>query len=86
MSKSVKYFLFALTFILMGLLIGFYVKDNVGGSTRISSDQGMKKLQQSLYFIENNYVEEPQRTQLIEEAIQGITDNLDPHSFYIPAK
>jgi len=86
MSKSVKYFLFALTFVLMGLLIGFYVKDNVGGSTRISSDQGLKKLQQSLYFIENNYVEEPQRTQLIEEAIQGITDNLDPHSFYIPAK
>jgi len=86
MSKSVKYFLFALTFVLMGLLIGFYVKDNVGGSTMISSDQGLKKLQQSLYFIENNYVEEPQRTQLIEEAIQGITDNLDPHSFYIPAK
>ena len=65
---------------------GFNDKDNVSGVSGVSSVNCLTKLQQSLYFIENDYVESSQRDALIEEAIQGITENLDPHSFYIPAK
>lgn len=86
MSNFIKYSLLALIFIFIGLVAGFKIKDSIPGNPRIQIDGGIKKIQQSLYFIEKNYVESPDHSELIEDAVQGIMDQLDPHSIYIPAK
>jgi len=85
MSKVVKYFLFGGSFIVIGLLVGFKIKDNIPVHAMVNIDRGLQKLQQTLVFIENNYVEEPDHNKLVDDAIQGIMKGLDPHSFYIPA-
>ncbi|GAB4410146.1 MAG: S41 family peptidase [Bacteroidia bacterium] len=85
MSKIIKYFLFGFAFIVIGLLAGFQIKDHVPGGTIINLDSGLRKLQKALLFVENNYVEEPDANKLVDDAIKGLMEGLDPHSFYIPA-
>lgn len=86
MNKSIKYLLFGFALIIVGLLAGFKIKGNVPGSSAADIDSGMKKLQKTLLFIENNYVEQPNHDKLVDDAINGLLEGLDPHSFYIPAK
>jgi len=86
MNKSIKYFLFGFALIIVGLLAGFKIKGNVPGSSAADIDSGMRKLQKTLLFIENNYVEQPNHDKLVDDAINGLLKGLDPHSFYIPAK
>lgn len=85
MNKVIKYFLFSFGFVIVGLLVGFTIKDNVPGGRLASIDSGLKKLQDAFMFIEENYVEEPDHEKLVDDAIKGIMEGLDPHSFYIPA-
>lgn len=85
MNYALRYILFALACIILGLLLGFNIKARIpnGGNARL--DDGLQKLQETLYFIENNYVDELDQEQLVDDAIRGIMEGLDPHSFYIPA-
>ncbi|MEZ4825895.1 MAG: S41 family peptidase [Bacteroidia bacterium] len=85
MNKLIKYSLFGFAFVIIGLLAGFKIKDHVPGSTMANIDTGLKKLEQTFMFIENNYVEEPNHNKLVDDAIKGLLEGLDPHSFYIPA-
>jgi carboxyl-terminal processing protease len=85
MNKIIKYFLFSFAFVIVGLLAGFKIKDAVPGTSRANIDSGLSKLQQTFYFIENNYVEQPDHNKLVDDAIKGMLEGLDPHSFYIPS-
>ena len=86
MSKVIKYSIFGSAFIIVGLLVGFKIKDSVPVGAMVNIDNGIQKLERTLLFIERNYVEEPDHQKLVDDAIRGIMDGLDPHSFYIPAK
>ena len=86
MNKAIKYFLFSFAFVIVGLLVGFKIKGNIPGSAVANIDSGLKKIQKTLFFIESNYVEEPDHNKLVDDAINGLLEGLDPHSFYIPAK
>lgn len=44
------------------------------------------KLQQLLYYIENEYVDTINKDSLIEKAMSALLEKLDPHSVYIPAE
>ncbi len=44
------------------------------------------KLNELINYIEQDYVDSVSRNDLTEHAIEGILDNLDPHSTYIPAE
>ncbi|MEL6675889.1 MAG: S41 family peptidase [Bacteroidota bacterium] len=85
MSKIIKYFLFSFGFVIVGLLVGFKIKGSIPGSALSHIDSGVEKIQQTLLFIENNYVEEPNHQKLVDDAINGLLEGLDPHSFYIPS-
>ncbi|MEZ4772143.1 MAG: S41 family peptidase [Bacteroidia bacterium] len=85
MNKLIKYSLFGFAFVIIGLLAGFKIKDHAPGTSLASIDSGLKKLEQTFLFIENNYVEEPDHNKLVDDAIRGLLEGLDPHSFYIPA-
>ncbi len=86
MGKIIKYTLFGGAFIVIGLLVGFKIKDSIPVGSMVSIDRNLQKLQKTLLFIERNYVEEPDHDRLVDDAIQGILKGLDPHSIYIPAE
>lgn len=46
--------------------------------------QGLKLFSDVLEEIEKNYVEEVDTKKLIEEAVHGMVDSLDPHSSFLP--
>jgi carboxyl-terminal processing protease len=81
MNKVLKYALFSSACIMIGLLAGFKIKDAVPADLYVS----MKKLERALDFIERNYVEEKEHEDLVDDAIKGVLEGMDPHSFYIPA-
>lgn len=85
MNKVMRYAIFGTAFIMVGLLVGFKIKDNVPVGAMVNIDKGLQKIQRTLLFIERNYVEEPDHQKLVDDAIRGIMEGLDPHSFYIPA-
>jgi len=84
MSRFLRYALFSTALLLVGLLVGFKVKSSLGGGMA-TGDSNLHKLQQAIYYLEHNYVKEVDENKLTDDAIKGILDGLDPHSFYIPA-
>ena len=46
----------------------------------------LRKFNYLLYKIREDYVEEPNMTELLDGAINGMLESLDPHSVYIPAE
>lgn len=85
MNKTFRFLIAGLTLVLFGLLIGFQLRGSRGGMIAAGHGGGVDKVQELLSFIEANYVEQKEESVLIENAINGVMDGLDPHSFYIPA-
>jgi carboxyl-terminal processing protease len=70
--------------VIAGILIGRYY----GGSNtenKFIIIPKANKLDNVLNYIENDYVDEVSKTDIIERAIPKILEDLDPHSQYIPA-
>lgn len=69
--------------IVVGILIGIWLKPNSGGTFFFS---GKSKLNQILSIINQAYVDEVNADSIEETAITNMLEQLDPHSVYIPAK
>jgi len=67
----------------MGLLIGIVLASRTGGI--FSFDTRKDKLNEVLKYVRDNYVDTFSRTVLEEKAIEGLLQDLDPHSAYISA-
>ena len=82
MGKSFKYpFLFiALT---AGIVLGIQIEKIFSGD---NLRDGIRKFNDVLTYTEKFYVEEVDTPKLVEEALKGMLDQLDPHSVYISAK
>ncbi len=76
-----RYTLAALALLLTGVSLGLVIS--------IPSDDtrdALRKLEQAFKLIESNYVESLDPDDLAEHALEGILDQLDPHSTYINAE
>ena len=82
MGKSFKYpFLFiALT---AGIVLGIQIEKIFSGD---NLRDGIRKFNDVLTYTEKFYVEEVDTPKLVEEAVKGMLEQLDPHSVYIPSK
>jgi len=73
-----------------GIFIGFRLQDSMASPQQvsvlpsISGKQEVGKIEEILRFVEAKYVEDVERDELVEVAINGILEELDPHSSYIP--
>ena len=83
----------------LGVLAGQFVTKNLMVSTlaHASEDKGslaltkerreryqnLELFQKVLHFVETNYVDEVKHTELVEGAIKGMMDTLDPHSNFL---
>jgi carboxyl-terminal processing protease len=68
---------------LIGLLIGFYIEKFFH---RDEIDKNTKIISEIISLTKNYYYEKVEIKDLIESAINGIFDKLDPHSVFIPSK
>jgi carboxyl-terminal processing protease len=74
-------------FLAIGLLTGFLLRVDapllsIGSEGRVATRNGA--VDQVLSYIEARYVDEADRDELYQAAIESILDDLDPHSSYIP--
>lgn len=73
-----------LSFILViGMLLGFKLQNGNGHPQGLNGQPG--SVEELLRLIESKYVDETNRDELVETAINNILKELDPHSNYIPA-
>ncbi len=77
--------------LVLGMLIGMELQTVTptvvisDASTGGSPTYGQGKIEELIRYIEAKYVDEVDRDKLIQEAIDNILENLDPHSNYISA-
>ena len=71
--------------VLGGILIGTHYAYRFGDHTISIASSGGNKLSQLLQLIDQNYVDTVDMTELIEDAMPQILNELDPHSSYIKA-
>jgi carboxyl-terminal processing protease len=62
------------------LAAGVYIGSRIGGGEQ---SKDLRKLVEVLNYIEGNYVDDIDREELINRAIENLLQNLDPHSVYI---
>lgn len=78
--------LFFAATLVCGLLLGYRLQNSAplianGGQASAGDD----RVEELLRFIDARYVDETEKEQLYESAINAVLENLDPHSSYIPA-
>jgi carboxyl-terminal processing protease len=66
----------------LGIVLGMQIDKIFSGD---NLRENIRKFNDVLTITEKNYVEEVDTHNLVEEAIKGMLDQLDPHSVYIPA-
>jgi carboxyl-terminal processing protease len=82
MGKSFKYpFLFVI--LTLGIVLGIQIEKVFSGD---NLREGIRKFNDVLTYTEKFYIEEVDTPMLVEEAVKGMFNQLDPHSVYIPAK
>ncbi len=80
--KSIK-FPYLLFTVVLGIVLGVFLEKVFSGDNLRDS---IRKFNDVLTFTEKYYVEEVDTQKLVESAINGMLNDLDPHSVYIPAK
>ncbi len=71
--------------VVLGILVGRYFSGNNAENKFIIIPKA-NKLDNVLNYIENEYVDNISKNEIIERAIPKILEDLDPHSQYIPAQ
>lgn len=87
-SKSSKESLHPLIIALVlagGIALGYLINSNSQSKPNVFSTYSYDKMDDLLDYIENNYVDSIDRSELEEKAIVELLMDLDPHSYYIPA-
>ncbi|MCS6965699.1 MAG: S41 family peptidase [Candidatus Kapabacteria bacterium] len=71
----------ALVLVVVGVVIGFWTRPVLSGDNVYEQ---LRKFSEALNYVYRNYVEDVDSQRLVEAAIKGMLDSLDPHSVYIP--
>jgi carboxyl-terminal processing protease len=84
MSKNLKYTFLALALIITGMVSGYKLKSSLPNFKQTDFDDSLNKFQQAIRFVEYTYIESVTFESMVDNAIKGMLEGLDPHSFYIP--
>lgn len=78
----------AILLVSVGVLVGFKVNrfdtPDVTEDRILTQDESLKKFQQVVTRVTENYFEVVNHGSMVEDAIVGMLEGLDPHTFYIP--
>ena len=67
-----------------GILIGVFINGNNAGFSLNSNTKNEAKIRRLMDYIDQNYVDTINTTNLLDSAISEMIGKLDPHSAYIP--
>ncbi|RYY40681.1 MAG: S41 family peptidase [Chitinophagaceae bacterium] len=67
-----------------GMFFGFRLHQQTGNSKSFFAREGRSSLQEAIDLIRNKYVDKVKIDSLQDNAMEGLMDQLDPHSVYIP--
>lgn len=72
----------------VGLAGGIFIGTKFNTGNRLSSDVGkdVQKFREALNYIQKDYVDKVNTTELVDDAIEHMLTKLDPHSVYIAAR
>ena len=73
--------LWVIILLLSGIIIGLYI--NKGVNTKKVEVEGGSKFDEVMWYVGNDYVEEPNAQEIQDEAIAAMMEKLDPHSAYV---
>ncbi|MCU7494996.1 MAG: S41 family peptidase [Ignavibacteria bacterium] len=73
----------AIIVLTIGIILGIEIQKVVSSDNQ---RENLRKFNEVLTFADKYYVEDVDTQKLIDNAISGMLDSLDPHSVYIPAK
>lgn len=79
-----KFYIFSILILVAAILLS-YKYENTEASTN-DTLKYFKKMNYILRIVDNVYVDEPDNEKMMEGAIEGLLQGLDPHSTYIPAE
>ena len=74
--------LWVIILLMSGIIIGLYI--NKGVNTKKVEVEGGSKFDGVMWYVGNDYVEEPNAQEIQDEAIAAMMEKLDPHSAYVP--
>lgn len=74
---------FGIIVLTLGIVLGIQIEKVFSED---SFRTGIEKFNQVLSYTQNNYYEPIETDELVEAAIKGMMEKLDPHSVYIPAE
>ena len=74
--------LWVIILLMSGIIIGLYT--NKGAHTKKVEVEGGSKFDEVMWYVGNDYVEEPNAQEIQDEAIAAMMEKLDPHSAYVP--
>ncbi|RJP62651.1 MAG: S41 family peptidase [Ignavibacteriales bacterium] len=83
MERKSKFPLTGILLIIIGIVLGIEIQKVISND---NLRENLKKFNDVLTYTDKFYVENIDSQKLIEAAITGMLDSLDPHSVYIPAK
>lgn len=86
MTRKIQIALLGAFLVLVGMLAGFRLNQTTPETQRQQIYANLQKFQEAVWFVEKSYVEEVDAKKLVDDAIIGMLEGLDPHSFYIPAQ
>jgi carboxyl-terminal processing protease len=70
---------------ILGMVLGYKLRENTSGGNSFLKNSDRTPLEQAFNLIQNKYVDKVRLDSLESPAINGLLDQLDPHSIYIPA-
>jgi carboxyl-terminal processing protease len=76
----------AMTLLIFLVASGVFIKETGVASAKSSRFENLDTFTEVMYLIERNYVEEVENKTLVDGAIKGMLQNLDPHSTYFTEK
>ncbi len=82
--RSLKYSLIATLLLTAGVIVGFQLRETIDPPPQYANP--MEKFKEVFDFVIYNYFKPIEKSDLVDKAIIGMLNELDPHSFYIPAK
>ena len=75
--------MFGVGLLIVGVLLGMQIGAAISGDKTYES---MEKVKRAFAIVNQRYVDDVDPEELAEEAIEGMLDELDPHSIYIDAE
>jgi len=82
-----KKFLSILPYLVLTLIVGIYFGIKLSNLIAFSENQKQtQKFSEVLEFTEKYYVDSVNSEKLVEDAIRGMFENLDPHTAYVDVK